>query len=369
MKFTVNNQDLLKKLQFLGTIVNSSIPTLDNFHFEFLPNEIQITTTDLETTIRTKIKGNFDSHPAVLIPAKLFVDVLKSFPNQPIEFEINKNNTISMRTTTGAYEISYADGTAFPQLVVIENPQSVALPARGLAVAISNTIFATSNDDLRPMLTGVCFQLTTNGVIFAATDGHRLVKYSRIDVVADQDAEFIVPKKPLAALKSILATIEGDVAIEYNETNTVFIFDEYFVSVRLIDAKYPAYNNVIPKDNDKVLVIDKDLLANSVRRISTFASRSTPQVKFRIAGQELNISAEDIDYSNRGDERLTCSFEGTDIQIGFNSRFLAEVLGNLHCKEIRLELSTEVRAGVIHPVDGLEEGEELLMLVMPVKIN
>lgn len=369
MKFTLNNQDLLKKLQFLGTIVNSTIPTLDSFHFEFSPSEIQITTTDLETTIQTKIDGNFNNHPAVLIPTKLFVDVLKSFPNQPIEFEINKNHTISMRTSTGSYEISYADGTAYPTLALLEKPQAVQLPARVLTKAISNTLFATSNDDLRPMLTGVCFQLTTTGVKFAATDGHRLVKYSRADVTANQDAEFIVPKKPLAALKSILATIDGDVTIEFNETNTVFTFDEYSVSVRLIDAKYPAYENVIPKENDKALVIEKDALANSVRRISTFASRSTPQVKFRIAGQELNISAEDIDYSNRGDERLNCSFEGDDIQIGFNSRFLAEVLGNLHCKEIKIELSTEVRAGVILPLDSLEEGEELLMLVMPVKIS
>ena len=371
MKFTLNNQELLKKLQFLGGIINTNntLPILDNFLFEFSPSEVMITASDLETTIKSTITGKFEAHNSIAIPAKLFVDVLKSFPNQPIEFEVKDNNTVAMKTITGEYEISYADGSDYPKAFILEKASTATIPASILSGAIAKTLFATGNDDLRPIMCGVYFQLSPEGIIFTSTDAHRLVKYSVDNIKSSEEATFIVPKKPLGALKGFLSSIDEDVIIEYNESNTVFKFLDYSVTVRLIEGKYPNYEAVIPKDNDKNLTIERDVLLSSVRRISTFANKHTHQVRFKVAGQELNISAEDIDYSNRGDERLSCSFEGEDIQIGFNSRFLAEALGNLQSNEIQIEMSSPVRAGVLRPVDGLEEGESLLILVMPVKLN
>lgn len=371
MKFTLNNQELLKKLQFSGSIINNSntLPILDNFLFEFIENELTITASDLETTIKCTIAGKFGVLNPIAVPAKLLVDVLKSLPNQPIAFEVQKNNLITMVTTTGEYEISYVDGLDYPKIEELKKTVTTNMPSGILSAAISRTLFATGTDELRPVMCGVYFQLSPNGSIFTSTDAHRLVKYSNTNIKANAEANFIVPKKPLGALKGFLGGIEENVSLEYNDSNIVFKFLDYSVLIRLIEGRYPNYEVIIPKDNDKKISIERIPILNSVRRISTFANKQTHQVRFKIAGQELNIRAEDVDYSNRGDERLTCEYEGDDIQIGFNARFLSEALGNLESKDVIIYMSTPVRAGVIYPADGLEEGEELLILVMPVKLG
>ena len=205
--------------------------------------------------------------------------------------------------------------------------------------------------------------------MFVATDAHKLVKYTRDDISASQTAEFIMPKKPLTLLKSILAGSEEDVTIEYNDSNAKFIFENTQMVCRLIDGKYPNYEAVIPKENPNKLVIDRNQFLNSVRRVSIFSSKTTHQIRLKIAGAELNISAEDIDYSNKAEERLTCDYQGDDMQIGFNSRFLTEMLNNLTSDEVSLEMSLPNRAGILTPVDGLDEGETVTMLVMPVMLN
>ncbi|HSP13077.1 MAG TPA: DNA polymerase III subunit beta, partial [Salegentibacter sp.] len=231
------------------------------------------------------------------------------------------------------------------------------------------TIFASGNDDLRPVMSGVFFQFSTEGITFVATDAHKLVKYYREDVSASQAAEFIMPKKPLNLLKGILAGSEADVLIEYNESNAKFTFEDTTLICRLIDGKYPNYEAVIPKENPNKLIIDRSQFLSSVRRVSIFSNKTTHQVRLKIAGAELNISAEDIDYSNKAEERLTCSYQGDDMQIGFNSRFLTEMLSNLNANEVQLEMSLPNRAGILTPVDGLDEGEKITMLVMPVMLN
>jgi len=215
----------------------------------------------------------------------------------------------------------------------------------------------------------VFFQLASDGLTFVATDAHKLVKYARTDTTAPQAAEFIMPKKPLNLLKGILAGSEEEVTVEYNESNARFAFDNMELICRLVDGKYPNYEAVIPKENPNRLTIDRNLFLNSIKRVSIFSNKTTHQIRLRIAGAELNISAEDIDYSNKAEERLTCDYQGDDIQIGFNSRFLVEMLGNLTSDEVTLELSMPNRAGILTPTDGLDQGEAVTMLVMPVMLN
>ncbi|MGA9588794.1 MAG: DNA polymerase III subunit beta, partial [Salegentibacter sp.] len=265
--------------------------------------------------------------------------------------------------------LAYADGEEFPNPVELEEPSSTVIEADILANAISKTIFASGNDDLRPVMSGVFFQFSTEGLTFVATDAHKLVKYSREDVQASQTAEFIMPKKPLNLLKGILGGSESEVLIEYNESNAKFTFDDTQLICRLIDGKYPNYVAVIPKENPNKLSIERNQFLSSVRRVSIFSNKTTHQVRLKIAGAELNISAEDVDYSNKAEERLTCSYQGDDMQIGFNSRFLTEMLNNLTSDEVQLEMSLPNRAGILTPIDGLDPGEKITMLVMPVMLN
>ena len=371
MKFIVSSSYLLKQLQVLGSVINSSntLPILDNFLFELDANALKVSASDLETTMTATLEIESDSTGSVALPAKLLLDILKTFPEQPLTFTVEDNNTVEISSNSGKYALAYAAGEEFPSAVNLEDPSSTFMPAEVLSTAITKTIFAAGNDDLRPVMSGVFFQFSTDGLIFVATDAHKLVKYTRTDIKASQVAEFIMPKKPLTILKGILAVSDAEVKIEYNDSNATYTFDNYVLTCRLIDGKYPNYEAVIPKENPNKLIISRNQYLNSVRRVSIFANKTTHQIRLKIAGTELNISAEDIDYSNKADERLTCDYQGDDMQIGFNSRFLSEMLNNLTSDEIQLEMSMPNRAGILTPIDGLDEGENVLMLVMPVMLN
>ena len=371
MKFIVSSTYLLKQLQVLGGVINNSntLPILDNFLFELNNSKLTISASDLETTMSSTIDVESDSEGSVAIPAKLLLDTLKTFPEQPLTFIVEDNNTVEISSNHGKYALAYANGEEFPNAVTIENPSSTTLMGDILATAISKTIFAAGNDDLRPVMSGVFFQFSTENLTFVATDAHKLVKYTRNDVSANETAEFIMPKKPLNLLKGILAGSEDDVLIEYNESNAKFTFDNSVLICRLIDGKYPNYEAVIPKENPNKLTIGRSQFLSSVKRVSIFSNKTTHQIRLKIAGAELNISAEDIDYSNKAEERLTCDYQGDDMQIGFNSRFLSEMLGNLSSDDVALEMSLPNRAGILTPLDGLDEGEQVTMLVMPVMLN
>ncbi len=371
MKFIVSSTYLLKQLQVLGGVINSSntLPILDNFLFELDHSKLTVSASDLETTMASALDVESDSKGSVAIPARLLLDTLKTFPEQPLTFVVEDNNTVEISSNHGKYALAYADGNEFPKAVALEDPSKTVITGDVLATAISKTIFAAGNDDLRPVMSGVFFQFSTEGLTFVATDAHKLVKYTREDIKANQVAEFIMPKKPLNLLKGILAASEDDVTIEYNESNAKFTFENSELICRLIDGKYPNYEAVIPKENPNKLSIDRTQFLNSVRRVSIFSNKTTHQIRLKIAGAELNISAEDIDYSNKAEERLTCDYQGDDMQIGFNSRFLTEMLNNLSSNEVQLEMSMPNRAGILTPIDGLDEGEQITMLVMPVMLN
>jgi DNA polymerase-3 subunit beta len=371
MKFIVSSVALLKKLQIVGGVINSSntIPVLDHFLFELENSSLTITASDLETTMSTNINVDSESKGKLAIPSKLLLDTLKTFPEQPLTFVILDNNIIEINSNHGKYALAYSDGEQFPKTIQLDNPSSTKLSSDVLLKAINNTLFAAGNDDLRPVMSGVFFQLSNDNLTFVATDAHKLVKYTRSDFSASETAEFIMPKKPLNLLKNILGDKEFEVAVEYNNSNAKFILPETLIICRLIDGNYPNYEAVIPKENPNVLTIDRVQFLNSVKRVSIFSNKTTHQIRLRAAGAELNISAEDLDFSNKAEERLTCDYQGDDIQIGFNSRFLLEMLNNLESSEIRLEMSLPNRAGILKPTSGNEDGESITMLVMPVMLN
>ena len=371
MKFIVSSTYLLKQLQVLGGVINSSntLPILDNFLFELQQSSLTISASDLETTMSSTIDVESDSEGSIALPARLLLDTLKTFPEQPLTFVVEENNTVEISSNHGKYALAYADGAEFPKAVALDNPSTTTIEGDILATAISKTIFAAGNDDLRPVMSGVFFQFSQESLTFVATDAHKLVKYVRTDVSATEVAEFIMPKKPLTLLKNILAGHDDAVTIEYNESNAKFTFGESVLICRLIDGKYPNYEAVIPKENPNKLTLDRGTFLNSVRRVSIFSSKTTHQIRLKIAGTSLNISAEDLDFSNKADERLQCNYEGDDMQIGFNSRFLTEMLSNLGSNDVLLEMSLPNRAGILTPIDGLEDGENITMLVMPVMLN
>lgn len=371
MKFIVSSTYLLKHLQVLGGVINNNntIPILDNFLLSLDNNELNISASDLETTISSTIEVESSETGSICIPARLLLETLKTFAEQPLTFTTTDSNTVEISSSHGKYALAYANSTDFPTQIDLLDSHATVMHADVLATAISKTIFATGNDDLRPVMGGVFFQLRSDNLTFVATDAHKLTKYTREDIQAANPAEFIMPKKPLGILRNILQGSEEMVTIEYNETNAKFTFDNTEMVCRLIDGKYPNYEAVIPVENPNRLTIDRNQFLSSVRRVSIFSNKTTHQIRLNIAGAELKIYAEDIDVSNKAEERLNCSYQGDDIQIGFNSKFLIEMLTNLNSDEVLLEMSLPNRAGILTPIDGTDEGEKITMLVMPVMLS
>ena len=371
MRFIVSSSYLFKKLQTIGGVINSNntMPILDNFLFELSKNKLVVSASDLETTIKGVIEVESDSEGSIAVPYKFLVDTLKMLPEQAITFIVNDNKTAQIRTNNAEYSFAYYDAAEFPSIVDIPDPNKVSIMGDVLATAIQTTIFATGNDDLRPIMNGVFFDFSENGLTFAATDAHKLVKYERKDIVSPHKTEFVMPKKPLNLLKGILAGSETDVTIEYNESNAKFSFDDMEYVCRLIDGKYPNYEAVIPKENPNKLVINRLLLLGSTKRVSIFSNKSTHQVRLKIVGNSIQIFAEDIEYSNKATETIPCSYEGDDMEIGFNATFFIEMMNNLSSDEVMLEMSYPNRPGILTPADGLDEGEKVYMLVMPTMLG
>ena len=372
MKFIVSSNTLLKQLQAISGALNNNntLPILDNFLFEVKDQTLTASASDLETTMTTRINLEKGDDGSVAVPARLLLDTLKTFPDQPLTFDVDSGNFgIEIHSDNGKYKLSGQNGEEFPKIPALDNPSTMDMEAGTLFNAINKTIFATINDELRPVMAGVYLQLSKEGCTFVATDAHKLVRYIRTDTKSDREAAFILPKKPLTLLKSLLSGIEAPVKIEYNDTNAFFQVEEVSMICRLIDGKYPNYEAVIPKENNKRMTIDRMSLLSSIKRVSIFSNKTTYQVRMKIAGSELNISAEDLDYANEAKERLGCQYEGEDIEIGFNSRFLLEMLTNLESDEVILEMSTPNRAGILLPASGDDEHENVLMLVMPVMLN
>ena len=370
MKFIISSSELLRNLQILGSILNTNntLPILDNFLFDIKESDLIITSSDLETSLSSKILIESTITVNIAVPAKLLIDILKSLPDQPLTFSIS-NNILEINSNNGKYALSYMDGDEFPKSLIIEDAKEISFSSKILLNIINSTIFASGNDDLRPVMSGVFFQMSNDKSCFVATDAHKLVKYERNDIKSDNAVEFIVPNKPLNILKSILPDKEEDVRVLYNNANAIFSFSTFTMICRLIDGKFPNYEAVIPKENPNVLEIDRLQLLNSTKRASIFSSKTTNQVKFEIKGNLLKISAEDLDFNNKAEETLECNYNGDDIAIGFNSRFIVEMLNNLPSELIQIELSSPNRAGLISPLHENDSKAKVTMLVMPIMLN
>ncbi len=371
MRFIVSTSTLLKQLQSVSGALSSStvLPILENFLFEIKDGNLTISATDLQTSMTTSLNVEAKENGRIAIPSRILLDTLKSLPEQPVAFSVDDQTfAIEINAGDGKYKLSGENGEDFPKIPVVENASSVNLPASVLAEAINKTIFAVSNDELRPAMTGVYCQLSSQYLTFVATDAHKLVRYRRLDAKADGTTSFILPKKALTLLKAALPADDVNVSVEYNSTSAFFKFNNINLVCRLIDERYPDYEAVIPQNNPNKLSIDRVTFLGSLSRVAIYANKTTHQVRLKISGSELHISSEDIDFANEAHERLTCQYEGEDLEIGFNARFLIEMLKNLNCEEVSLEMSTPSRAGLLLPQGG-DENEDVLMLVMPVMLN
>ena len=372
MNFVISATALLKHLKSIGGVLNSNntIPILDCFLFEINKKELTLSASDLETTITTIVNVESSDVGSIAIPAKTLLDSLVNLPEQPISFIIDKAKySIKLKTETGAYHISGQNGEEYPKMPQLDSQSSIVIKSDVLANAINKTIFATGNDDLRPVMSGVFCQFSELNSIFVATDAHKLVRYTRTDAKAGVAASFIMPKKPLNVLKTLLTGVDDAVKVEFNKTNALFSFGNVNLICRLIDGKYPNYEAVIPKQNPNKLSVDRSLFLGALKRVSVFSNKATHQMRLKVTGSQLRISAEDLDFANDGTELLTCTYIGEDMEIGFNSRFLVEMVSNLDCDEIIIEMSTPNRAGIILPNNKANPAEDILMLVMPVMLN
>src|SRR5688572_5097947 len=370
MKFIVSSSQLLKQLQHIAGVINANtvLPILEDFLFEVEKNKLTVVATDLETVMRINLEVEAKDSGKVCIPARILMDSLKNLPDQPLTFTIDKNFGIELTSDNGKYKVMGENPDNFPKEPTADDTTSFTMPASALITAINKTLFAVSNDDLRPAMTGVFFELNKDFIQFVATDAHRLVRYKRTDVSCPKQDSFIVPRKPLNLLKSALPANEDEITINYNSNHLFVKHGTTQMSCRLIDARFPDYKVVIPADNPYKMVVAKTEFQGALRRVSVFSNKSTNQVALNISGSELQLAAQDVDFSFEGNERMKCQYDGEDLQIAFNAKFLIEMLNAADTEEVVIELSTPTKAGIIKPMEQ-DENEELLMLVMPLMLN
>lgn len=371
MKFIVNSAYLLKQLSNINGVIttNPVVPILENFLFELDKGGLTVTASDLQTSMITELQVESKEKGSIAVPARILLDTLKNLPEQPVTFSIDESTySVEIISDNGRYKLSGENATDFPKVPAVSNDFSAEISSEVLSRAINNTIFATSNDELRPAMTGVYVNLGDKNTTFVATDGHRLVRYRRTDVKSDQGNAIIIPRKALNLLKATLPAENTDVVLNFNMANAFFKFGNIRMICRLIDERFPDYENVIPSGNNIKMTIGRNDLLGALKRISIYANKTTHQVRLKITGSELQISAEDLDFSNEANERLSCEHDGEDIEIGFNAKFLVEMLGNMDSDQIRLTMSAPNKAGVIFPAEK-DEAEDILMLVMPVMLN
>lgn len=375
MKFVISSTELLSHLTAISKVISSksTMPILDNFLFRIEENFLTITASDIESTLITTIElDNVDGQGLIALPAKLLIDTLREFPEQPLTFQVDTSTFgIQIFSENGKYSIVGYDGEDFPEIPSIDEDSGVTVRVnrRSLLKGIEKTLFATADDELRPVMNGIFIELTSDFMSFVASDAHKLVRYRRLDVKTEVDASFILPKKPAALLKNLLVKEESDVTVQFNDKNAFFTLSNYKLICRLVEGNYPSYNSVIPANNPNSMVIDRLAFYNTVKRVSVFANQASNLVKLSLNGSQMVVSAQDIDFSISAVERLNCEYEGDEMEIGFKSIFLQEILSNIPSSEVRLEMSDPSRAGLLLPEEKEDSDEDVLMLLMPMMIN
>lgn len=375
MKFVVSSTELLSHLSTVSRVISSknTLPILDNFLFKLEGKELEITASDLETTLSTRIQlENVHKGGSIAIPYRILIDTLKEFSEQPLTFDINVDTmAVIVNSENGQFNIVGQPAEDFPARAELKPEQkvSVKVGAELLLNGIIKTIFATADDELRPVMNGILMELSPESLTFVASDAHKLVRYKRKDVQADTTASFILPKKPASLLKNILSKETGSIIVEFDEKNAMFTLPNYTLICRLVEGTYPNYNSVIPSNNPNKLTIDRVELYNSLRRVAVYSNQASNLIKLSLSGNQLMVSAQDLDFSISAYERLKSQYEGEDMEIGFKSVFLIEILANLSSQDIVLSLSDPSRAGLIFPLTNENADEEVLMLLMPMMIS
>lgn len=375
MKFVASSIDLLNHLQALSRVISAknTLPILDNYLFKLDGKALEITASDLETTMVTTLElENAEGSGSIAIPAKLITDSLREFPDQPLTFVINTDTyAVTISSENGQFSVMGQHGEDFPQLPKIKPERSISLKiaASSLLSGITSTLFATADDELRPVMNGIFIELSPSDTTFVASDAHKLVRYKRKDVQAESGASFILPKKPAALLKNLFAKGTEQVSIEFDDKNAFFTTPAYQIVCRLVEGNYPSYNSVIPTNNSNKLLIDRVKLLNTVRRVSVFSNQASNLIRLSLKGNRLTVSAQDIDFATSAVEELACQYNGDDLEIGFKSTFLIEILNNVQSTEVSIELSDSSRAGLFIPFNKENENEDVLMLLMPMMIN
>jgi DNA polymerase-3 subunit beta len=375
MKFVVSSSELLGHLQAISRVISSknTLPILDNFLFNLSGNDLEITASDLESTLITKMKlENTDGDGTIALPARILLDTLKEFSVQPLTFDINMETmAVVISSENGKFNVVGQNGIDFPALpaIKIDKKFTFAINADVLLAGIAKTLFATADDELRPVMGGIFVEASTDKITFVASDAHKLVRYQRMDAHADDNSSFILPKKPASLLKNILPREEGQVTVDFDDKNAFFTLSNYKVVCRLVEGNYPNYNSVIPKNNPRKITIDRVEFFNTLKRVSVFSNQASNLVKLQLKGNQVMVSAQDIDFSISAYERIKCQYEGEEIEIGFKSVFLLEILSNIGSQDVMIELADPTRAGLFLPVISDNESEDLLMLLMPMMIN
>lgn len=375
MKFVVSSTELLSHLSAISKVINSknTLPILDNYLFLLEDKLLTITASDLESTLITSLElENTNGNGTIAVPAKLMNETLKEFPEQPLTFQIDPETfAIEIFSQNGKFSIVGQNGEDFPQQPILNEAvaSTISVNHNVLLSGINKTLFATADDELRPVMNGIFIELTTEDMKFVASDAHKLVRYKRFDAKAEKDASFILPKKPAALLKSLLPKEEFDVKLEFDEKNAFFTLSNFKLICRLVEGNYPSYNSVIPQNNPNKLIIDRVEFYNTVRRVSVFSNQASNLIRLKLTENQLVVSAQDIDFSISAVERLSCQYEGDEMEIGFKSTFLQEILSNLSATDVKVELSDPTRAGLLLPSESENEDEDVLMLLMPMMIN
>ncbi|MCX6222791.1 MAG: DNA polymerase III subunit beta [Bacteroidia bacterium] len=374
MKFVVSSTELLKHLNAISRVISSknTLPILDNFLFRLEGKSLSITASDLETTLITTMGlDHSEDDGLVALPAKILLDTLKEFPEQPLSFQLDADTMgMSILSANGKFAIPGQNGEEFPNQPTL-NPEhyTINVPHDVMLNGINKTLFATADDELRPVMNGINIEISPVEMTFVASDAHKLVRYKRTDAKSDNEASFILPKKPASLLKNLLPKEDFDVVLEFDEKNAIFQLTGFRMVCRLVEGRYPAYNSVIPINNPNKLVIDRVEFYNTLRRVSVFANQASNLVRLKLTASELIVSAQDIDFAISAVEKIKCDFDGQEMEIGFKSTFLIEILSNLTSTDVKMMLSDPSRAGLLLPAEQEFEHEDVLMLLMPMMIN
>ena len=373
MKFDVSSSALLARLQSISKVIasKSTIPILDSFLFQLQDNKLTITASDIETRLVTTVDViNVEGEGLFAISAKILLEPLKKLPEQPLTFAINDDNLeIFIYFENGKYNFIGQKGDVYPvQKPLGDTTVAFTLESQILLAGVNRTLFAAAEDELRPVMNGIFFDIQTDSLTFAATDGHKLVKLCNRAVRSDGKASFILPKKPAGILKGLLSRSSDIAKIQFDE-NTAHITTDHFEMVcRLIEGRYPNYNSVIPHDNPNKLTIDREAFLDALGRVCVFSNPASSLVKFQLSNDLLEISAQHIDFSTAAEEKVNCQYDGMDFSIGFKGSVLIDMLANINASEVMLSLADASRAGVIVPTEN-DENEELIMMLMPMVLG